>query len=732
MWAVRLESSFSDGAVAATGIAVDLTGGIFITGRYTRESKLFNAGGSLATQIASEAGADSYVAKYTSEGNLEWSTTIRGSGAEITQAIATDLNGNAYVTGTYDSTVAAFYDAGSLSSSFSRTKPEYACSFLAQYSNSGKVQWITTVCSSSMAIGVSIAADGNDVCLLASFQNTISIYDTRNQLVAQLPGEAAPSETGLFKFSLAGAIKWAAQVGNTGFDSAGSVTIDAAGMVGVSGTSLQVSGVVSAFLAQFDPNGKRTWYSSVEGGSVTASGVSTLDIFGSVVFAGVVARNPTTFMTQNALISFNMTRPSVNAVFLSKYYFSGDLFTLDKPWLTSRNSPRPTNSRIVWSTSSVATSSSFPSKGSEGMASQDLIILVSVLILAPAVLIGAWLLIKQYRIERSRPERRVRTILPSRSLNGSANPLNPTPVSIPLSDEDNRTKSSSKEAGGATVVSNRSQATTFSTTTTWVGTSHELAVPAYMELEWGFDYKQGNFITEGGGGQLYKCWPINKDLMKRANRQPLAVKRVSESIETMDQRFSRAFWQEVGMMNRFRDNQSFCQMYGHSMRPVCIIMKFYQYGDLSKFIARKSVANNVFPYTKRRLMHIFYEYCKAIAYMHESGFAHSDIKPGNVLLDVIDNELSPVVTDFGISRVISKDAISVRSFEVSDMSGASVPYAAPGAFYRMDRAIKFRDAFQPEVIQADDSYSLAISLLEMLTRLRPWFRQSKTRSRARQ
>lgn len=38
--------------------------------------------------------------------------------------------------------------------------------------------------------------------------------------------------------------------------------------------------------------------------------------------------------------------------------------------------------------------------------------------------------------------------------------------------------------------------------------------------------------------------------------------------------------------------------------------------------------------------------------MHYSGFAHLDIKPDNILLEISDiGQLIPIITDFGISKL---------------------------------------------------------------------------------
>lgn len=52
--------------------------------------------------------------------------------------------------------------------------------------------------------------------------------------------------------------------------------------------------------------------------------------------------------------------------------------------------------------------------------------------------------------------------------------------------------------------------------------------------------------------------------------------------------------------------------------------------------------------------------------MHQSGFAHLDIKPDNVLLDVDDNgQMVPIITDFGISKLHDNSKNLVNAFKLS-------------------------------------------------------------------
>ena len=173
-------------------------------------------------------------------------------------------------------------------------------------------------------------------------------------------------------------------------------------------------------------------------------------------------------------------------------------------------------------------------------------------------------------------------------------------------------------------------------------------------------------------------------------------------------------------MWRFKDHPNFVKVYAFSEKPAAIVLQFYSLGDLEKFIHRplRSVS-----YGKRMVLDLFTSICRAIDYMHEAEFVHCDLKPANILLQLsASNSLIPVISDFGISRVLNPSNLKVAAFEVSDIKGASFTYAAPEVLNRLTLARLNMWQAEPDAAnwKAGDIYALAFTLLHMLLKKSPW------------
>lgn len=303
----------------------------------------------------------------------------------------------------------------------------------------------------------------------------------------------------------------------------------------------------------------------------------------------------------------------------------------------------------------------------------------------------------------------------SRSLtNLSTRPERGTALTVTHVSRHDRTHMSRNDRTNMTSTSywKNNNTTTFTFTT-------ELSIPLFLEMKHPADFRQGQFLAKGGGGYVHICEPISRELIERSKGCKLVMKSSKKSMAEMNDKEKDAFWQELSLLYKFRKFENFPAVYGFTTEPiVCMIMKFYEYGDLERFIYKNGKVARMFPYSKSQIVSLFKQLCTAIHYMTFEGFCHCDVKPSNALLDVNEaGKLVLLLSDFGISKVLDPNSLKVTAFKVSRVNGASVQYAAPDALFRLRSKMLIKD---PAVWKAGDVYSLSITLLEMLQRKLAW------------
>ena len=112
-------------------------------------------------------------------------------------------------------------------------------------------------------------------------------------------------------------------------------------------------------------------------------------------------------------------------------------------------------------------------------------------------------------------------------------------------------------------------------------------------------------------------------------------------------------------------------------------------------------------FSVRETLGIMKDVARALAFAHERGVVHRDIKPGNVLL----SSGSATVTDFGVSKALSSALRSGdrKGLTNTGMSLGTILYMAPE-----------QAAGDPEIDGRADIYSLGITAYEMLAGAAPF------------
>jgi hypothetical protein len=151
---------------AATGVAVDGTGRLDVTGTF--KSKFDLISGLASSAISSGGDTDVFIAQFDPTGKFTWDRTFGGSGTEQSTGLGVDALGDIYVTGSFQMT--ARYSTGSTTIASSGGNDV----FLLKVNSSGNLLWQQGAGSPSddAAAGITVDAAGNAE-VTGSFSGTI-------------------------------------------------------------------------------------------------------------------------------------------------------------------------------------------------------------------------------------------------------------------------------------------------------------------------------------------------------------------------------------------------------------------------------------------------------------------------------------------------------------------------------------------------------------------------------
>jgi serine/threonine-protein kinase len=215
-------------------------------------------------------------------------------------------------------------------------------------------------------------------------------------------------------------------------------------------------------------------------------------------------------------------------------------------------------------------------------------------------------------------------------------------------------------------------------------------------------------IGYGGSGSIHLA-EILDDKIKQ--RLPPTMKNLSAVVKFVadgdkNNRAMVAFRQEVAIMWNLRDSPNIVPILAYSENPCGIVMPYLEMGSLESVI----YADN--PASRNVLLSLISDISRGLLAMHRAGIAHLDIKPANVLIHKEHGLLRSLLTDFGVSQIVSGAYQTVRAFSRSQIQGHTFLYAPP--------EILLRRIPDLNGLLAVDIYSFSLVILTTLNRQRPW------------
>jgi tetratricopeptide (TPR) repeat protein len=113
----------------------------------------------------------------------------------------------------------------------------------------------------------------------------------------------------------------------------------------------------------------------------------------------------------------------------------------------------------------------------------------------------------------------------------------------------------------------------------------------------------------------------------------------------------------------------------------------------------------------RDRLELFVQVCRAVEHAHQKGVVHRDLKPGNVLVTLLDDRPVPKVIDFGVAKAIGSEELTQGTLFTGFRQVLGTPeYMAPEQTGLSGQDVDTRA----------DVYALGVLLYELLTGARPF------------
>lgn len=257
-----------------TGITIDITNNIYIVGTYQgRCVNFFGANGIAKSTLPDSSSTDIFLAKYSPDGSIQWSTRLAGSSLDTGRDIAVNNDGSIIVAGAYSKTLTLYNPPnGSIPSTISLSTNNPSA-FIAKYSTEGKAIWATQIENISKS-PVKVAVDSLfNIVLAGSYQSFPLIFLGRSST------EKIELDTNLNNHMT----------------------------------------MFNAFVAKFDPNGNPLWATKIAGNRNELVLDLTIDYHDSIVVTGSFTSSSITIYHANNTIGPRLSNTDNIDAFIVKY-----------------------------------------------------------------------------------------------------------------------------------------------------------------------------------------------------------------------------------------------------------------------------------------------------------------------------------------------------------------------------------------------------------------------------
>ncbi len=244
------------------GIAVDAAGtSVYVTGQTSSATQVATAG---AYQTALSGSKDAFISKFSSAGNIQWSTYYGGSAQDSGIGIACDPLGNVNIIGT-TSSAGGMFTAGAYKTTISGPTD----AFLAHFSTAGARLWATYYGGTGNEQGNAVACDGlGNIAIVGNTTSPNNIASAR----AFQSTYGGIQDAFIGYFSNNGTFQWGSYFGGPAIDYGQAVCFDLNKNIVVGGGTFSTSGIATtnstqaalggdydAYLVKINPLGQLLW-----------------------------------------------------------------------------------------------------------------------------------------------------------------------------------------------------------------------------------------------------------------------------------------------------------------------------------------------------------------------------------------------------------------------------------------------------------------------------------------
>lgn len=252
LWAFQEGGEYSE---EVTGIAVHNDGSFYLGGTFSHASTFSS------TDLVTKGSADIFIARYDTEGNLDWVQNAGGQHFDEGRGIAVDPQGNCLITGSCKDSL---HIADTTLTGFN-----YEDTFTSKFSPGGDLLWVRTAIGPYVdwPWGIAVDSDGNSY-ITGSFEDSLVIADT-------VLREPSPSgDIFIIKYDPDGNLLWANRTGGEGWDGTSGIAVDNNGNCAVTGDlSVPVTFgdttitdiTAKIFTVTYDKNGDFLWVQQAYG-----------------------------------------------------------------------------------------------------------------------------------------------------------------------------------------------------------------------------------------------------------------------------------------------------------------------------------------------------------------------------------------------------------------------------------------------------------------------------------